>query len=244
MPSGAPGVMRHGRREEMHRSLEWRAFGIEEKLRVLNAGIGDKRANLPGPDTHTARKLAHWEAGIESILRAITGIKTVVRPVVEADLGYPIRREEMFILAFFQPSTRNLFAEIAVHFRSHDGCVLSEDDLTTLATLTDAAATLAWIGDAALKIGVLPEIWSPAVADAGVLTDLRRRYDSNENQAILCDRWRLYEHRIHLDPPVPAGNPVHLKGTLVESVYGIIFLQGGLRAVADATRLLRPPERA
>jgi hypothetical protein len=228
----------------MHCTLEWRAFGIEEKLRVLNVCFGEYREIPSGPDTHAARKLAHWETGIESILRAIGGIKTVVRPVVESDLGYRIRREEMFILAFFQPSTRNIFSEIALHFRSHGGCPLSEDDLTTLATLTDAAATLAWIGDAALKIGVLPEIWSPAVADAGVLTDLRRRYDSNENQAILCDRWGLYEHRIHLDPPVPPGNAVHVKGTLVESVYGIVFLQGGLRAVADAARLLRPPEHA
>jgi hypothetical protein len=227
--------------DAVHRSLEWQAFGIEEKLGVLQTGIAVKRENLPASAAHDAVKMERWEDGIASILRAIGGIRTDVQPAVEADLGCGIKNGEMFILAFFQPSTRNLFSEIAVHFQSHPGCALTTADLETLVRIPDAAATLAWIGDAALKIGVLPEIWTPHMREAGLLTDRRKAYDSNANQAILCDRWRLYEHRIHLDPPVASGDPVHVKGTLVESIFGTIFLQGGLRAVAGAARLLRPP---
>lgn len=145
----------------------------------------------------------------------------------------------MLLLAFFMPSTRNLFSEILVHF-GDGGCILSGKELAEMARLPEAAEALAWIGDAALKIGVLPEIWSPRVVDAGTLPERRKAYESNANMARLCDRWGLYEHRIHLDPPVPKGNVGHVKGTLVEAVLGIIFLQCGLKGIARAATLLRP----
>ncbi|KAF5037234.1 hypothetical protein DSECCO2_566780 [anaerobic digester metagenome] len=105
------------------------------------------------------------------------------------------------------------------------------------------AGALAWIGDAALKIGLLPAIWDPDIAKAGVLTGNRKAYDRNSNLARLCDRWGLYEHRIHFDPDTPRSTRKvdHVKGTLVESVFGILFLREGLKGVASATELLRPP---
>ena len=130
--------------------------------------------------------------------------------------------------SLLQLSMKILFSEIHTNFR--DGrCALSPTALAEMARLPEAAETLAWIGDAALKIGVLPQIWSPRLADAGLLSERRKAYESNVNMARLCDRWGLYEHRVHFDPPVEKGDCDHVKGTLVEAVLGIVFLQCGLK---------------
>lgn len=228
----------------MHRSLAWTPIGIEEKLHTLSEGLRRHRASLPPGDLRDARKMEAWIEKVDEILETIEGIRSTVRPRVEADLGFSPGTEEQFVLSMFQPSTRNLFEEIEIHFRGTRGCALTSGDILRMASLSHAAETLAWIGDAALKIGVLPEIWTPEVAEAGVLTERRKAYESNANQALLCDRWHLYEHRIHFDPPGPRADMTHVKGTLVEAILGTIFLGGGLRAVARAARLLRPPQGA
>jgi hypothetical protein len=228
----------------MHRSLTWTPIDIEKKLHILREGLREHRARLPPADLHVAQKMDAWIEKIDEILQTIEGIRTVVQPHVEADLGFSPGSSEQLILCMFQPSTRNLFDEIEIHFRDHGGCALSSEELLQMASLSQAAETLAWIGDAALKIGVLPEIWTPQVAEAGVLTERRKAYESNANQAILCDRWQLYEHRIHFDPPGHRADVIHVKGTLVESILGMIFLEGGLRRIARAARLLRPEQGA
>jgi len=221
----------------MHRTLRWHEVGVEKNLAVLRDGLSRKVAALP--EGRERVLTARWLESVEGILRLIGSIRTAVQPVVERDLGFQIENEEMFVLAFFQPSTKNLFLEIATRF-GEGGCSLSPEDLAEMARLPEAAEAVAWIGDAALKIGVLPEIWSPRLADAGALSERRKVYESNENMALLCDRWGLYEHRIHFDPPVEKGDPAHVKGTLVEAVLGIVFLQCGMKGVARTAHLLAP----
>ncbi|TAJ45553.1 ribonuclease III domain-containing protein [Methanofollis fontis] len=221
----------------MHRSLVWHEVGVEGNLALLRGGLAEKADALD--DGRERDLLLRWHGAVDAVLRGMDAIGTAVCPVVERDLGFSIERKEMFVLAFFQPSTRNLFSEIAVHFRE-GGCALSPADLDAMAHLPDAAEVLAWIGDAALKIGVLPAIWSPHLADAAGLSERRKHYESNANMGRLCDRWGLYEHRIHFDPPVPKGDTAHVKGTLVEAVLGIVFLQRGLTGVAEAAALLEP----
>ncbi|EJG06062.1 ribonuclease III [Methanofollis liminatans DSM 4140] len=225
------------RRRRMHQTLRWHRVGVEENLAALRDGLARKAAALP--DGREQALTARWLSSVEEILRQIGSVRLVVMPAVERDLGFSIENDEIFLLALFQPSTKNLFSEINAHFR--DGrCALSPTALAEMARLPEAAETLAWIGDAALKIGVLPQIWSPRLADAGLLSERRKAYESNVNMARLCDRWGLYEHRVHFDPPVEKGDCDHVKGTLVEAVLGIVFLQCGLKGVARAARLLAP----
>ncbi|HDR73863.1 MAG TPA: hypothetical protein ENN85_08150 [Methanoculleus sp.] len=224
----------------VHRSLAWTPIGIGNKLHILREGLPVRRARLSPADLHDAQKMDVWIGKIDEILLTIEDIRATVRPQVEADLGFSPGSEEQLILSLFQPSTRNLFAEIEVHFRDRAGCGLASGELVQMAAIPQAAETLAWIGDAALKIGVLSEIWTPEPEEAAVLTERRKAYESNANLALLCDRWQLYEHRIHFDPAGPRADVVHVKGTLVESILGMIFLNGGLRRVARAAWLLRP----
>lgn len=224
----------------MHRSLTWDLPGIEGRLTTLR---DDFVRETPALSMGDAEKFRRWVLDIETIFAKAAVISGTVQPEVEADLGYPLGDREQFVIAMFRPSTRNLFDEIAEHARSKCWCTLTDANLRELAGLSEVAGALAWIGDAALKIGLLPAIWDPDIAKAGVLTRNRKAYDRNSNLALLCDRWGLYEHRIHFDPDTPrsARKIGHAKGTLVESVFGILFLREGLKGVASATELLTPP---
>ncbi|MDN7013508.1 hypothetical protein FGW20_10775 [Methanoculleus sp. FWC-SCC3] len=224
----------------MHRSLTWNLPGIEGRLTTLR---DDLVRETPALSMGDSAKFRRWVGDIETVLTKATVIAGTVQPEVEADLGYSLGDREQFVIALFRPSTRNLFDEIAEHAQNGCWCTLTDAMLRELAGLHEVAGALAWIGDAALKIGLLPAIWDPDIAKAGVLTQNRKAYDRNSNLARLCDRWGLYEHRIHFDIDISrnARKINHTKGTLVESAFGILFLKEGLKGVASAAELLRPP---
>ncbi|MDD3070226.1 MAG: ribonuclease III domain-containing protein [Methanoculleus horonobensis] len=224
----------------MHRWLTWNLPGIEGGLTTLR---DDLVREAPELSTGDAVKFRRWVREIETVLTKAAVISGTIQPEVEAEIGYSLGDREQFVIAMFRPSTRNLFDEIAEHARGNNWCTLTDAKLRELAGLHEVAGALAWIGDAALKIGLLPAIWDPDVAKAGVLTRNRKAYDRNSNLARLCDRWRLYEHRIHFDADTSrsARKINHTKGTLVESVFGILFLKEGLKGVASAAKLLKPP---
>jgi ribonuclease-3 len=64
------------------------------------------------------------------------------------------------------------------------------------------AKTLAWIGDAAINLAVIFEIWEPLIAKVGILTNERKKLVENSNLARLCDKWNVYDYRIHFDPQI------------------------------------------
>ncbi len=73
----------------------------------------------------------------------------------------------------------------------------------------------------------------------GHLTQEKSEIVSNEHMAEVCDRWGLYEHRIHLDSEVPSREEIeHDKGTLVEAIYGIIQMEYGFDRVLDNIKYL------
>jgi 23S rRNA maturation mini-RNase III len=228
----------------MHDRMQWKEIGIEAKLAVLRNDLVRAAESASPEDADGREKMHRWIGMVDGIVERIKGIEDTVRPAIEKDIGHELGGREMLILAMFQPSTRNLFDEVETHRRIHGGWALSREDLQAMAGIAAAAETLAWIGDAALKIGVMPEIWDSDLSKAGVLTERRKRYERNSNQAVLADRWRLYEYRIHFDPESRRNvrRMNHDKATLVESVFGILFLNGGMKDVGRAARLLRPQQ--
>lgn len=230
----------------MHHSLHWKEVGIEKKLERLYTCVNTSLQEAPPPRSSEREKLTRWVEKLQELRKKIAAIRQFVYPLVVGDLGNPVLSEEILLLALFQPSTRNLFLEIEIHYQGGGTCALMPEELKELATLPEDAKTLAWVGDAALNLAVLSQIWVPSVSRVGELTEKRKEYVQNSNLARLCDRWGLYEHRLHFDPPsdpaiLTRETVDHIKGTLVESVFGILFLAGGLTAVADTIPLLRPP---
>ena len=231
------------RNKEVHQFLKWTPIGIEKKIRRLDQRVSRLAGETPEERKGERLRLAHWSAQLREVQDRIDVIKKEVRPVLARDIPPPPASNELVLVAFFQPSTKNLFAELDVYFRKRGEENLSRE-ITELGALADGARTLAWIGDAALNLAVLPEIWDPAISHVGILSKKRADYVQNANLARLCDRWMLSEHRIHFDLPADPGattseTVAHTKGTLVEAIFGTVFLSGGLSAVACAIPLLR-----
>jgi dsRNA-specific ribonuclease len=214
---------------------------IQALIRKLRAFLEKelKRAEK----TKDQEKICHWLEQLDWIRNRIEEIRTRVKTPLEKDLQIRIP-DDLLITALSQPSVRNLFLEIAVYVRGKTDLPVAASVLQELAYLPDRGNVLAWVGDAAINLAVLEEIWS--AVDVGVLTERRREYVQNSNLARVCDRWGLYSLRIHFDPPTDPAvltkeTVVRVKGTLTEAIYGILFFRGGLNAVVKAMYLLRPP---
>ena len=92
--------------------------------------------------------------------------------------------------------------------------------LNNLIACSDNAKSLAWIGGAIIKYTLLEEIWKPGLTTE-VLHKKREALEKNENLSKLCDKWKLFEYRIHFDPDVPKDDDTlkKIKGTLPSVLY-------------------------
>ncbi|TFG33695.1 hypothetical protein EU527_07360 [Candidatus Thorarchaeota archaeon] len=209
----------------------WTPVNIEEKLKCLLDTIEKTRNNTPKNKTRLLNKIDRWKTQIVEITDRIQHIRNELKPDLEKTLGLKIRNKEFLVVAMFQPSTKNLFLEIEAEYRREDN-VFGLERFEDLISLSEVAKVIALLGDAAISMGVLYHLWQPNVVDVGRLTQSKANIVSNENIANLCDRWGLYEKRIHFDPEIPSKSEIeHDKGTLVEAIYGIIQMEYGFEKV-------------
>jgi dsRNA-specific ribonuclease len=101
--------------------------------------------------------------------------------------------------------------------------------------------TLALIGDRALELGILPIIWeeensSGDIPTKGKLDDSKKNFVKNKNLADIWDFLGLYETKIL---PKKKDESPKLRGSRMEAIFGIIYLESGLRAVENAVRNLK-----
>ncbi|MDF1540990.1 MAG: ribonuclease III domain-containing protein, partial [Candidatus Thorarchaeota archaeon] len=91
-----------------------------------------------------------------------------------------------------------------------------------------------------IDMAVLHLIWKPKASDVGTLTQDRANIVNNQHLSQKCDEWELYENRIHFDPATPSKSEMeHDKGTLVEALYGVLYVELGFSRVRElVTHLL------
>lgn len=108
--------------------------------------------------------------------------------------------------------------------------------------MDEVARVLALIGDAAISLALVQILWQPNISNVGELTIKRAEFASNENLARICDKWDLYDHRIHFDPNKYDTKDVkinHVKGTIVEALFGVIYIENGLDQVISSIVALK-----
>lgn len=212
--------------------LEWIQIGLESKIQIIQEMIQSKLEKTPKRNTRTLDKLGRWNESIEYIESKLVNIENSLDPSLESNLGIEIRNSELLQIAMFQPSTKNIFLELETEYRYDRNNPLSRKDFENLVNLPEMAQALALVGDAAIDMAVLHYLWEPTVADVGMLTQRRADIVSNEHLADICDNWGLYDFRIHFDPGQPSiAEMQHDKGTLLESIYGIIYVEYGFETV-------------
>jgi dsRNA-specific ribonuclease len=220
-------------------TLSWSPIYIEKRLKLLSEAVQTTRSKTPESNTRLLAKIERWLHDINSIQESLKKIREDLVPELERTLGIIFKNTELFQVAMFQPSTKNIFLELETQYRRSKRNPLDSDDFEEMINLSEMAKVLALVGDAVISSAVLQHLWEPHLGDAGKITQRKAEIVSNEHMAKLCDLWNLYSYRIHFDPNTAGKSEIdHDKGTLLEAVYGIIYIEYEYRKVVDLVRHL------
>ena len=212
--------------DESDLTLSWKPIQLVSRLDTLTKTVQMTRDSTPKTNTRLHHKLDRWEEDIGDIQDSIKRIENELVPRLEKILEIEHRNTELFLVAMFQPSTKNLFLELETQYRRSANDPLGGDGFAEMINLSEMSKVLALIGDAVISSAVLQHLWEPHLGDAGKITQKKAEIVSNNHMAKLCDKWKLYEYRIHFDPNTPSKSEMnHDKGTLLEAVYGIIYIE-------------------
>jgi dsRNA-specific ribonuclease len=207
-------------------ALSYNPIHIENRLDALTKTITLTQKETPETNTRLLAKLERWLWDIGLMQKSLKRIRHDLVPDLERILELKFENEELFQVTMFQPSTKNIFMELETQYRRSENDPLGSDGYVQMINLGEMAKVLALVGDAVISSAVLQHLWKPHLGNAGKITQRKAEIVSNENMARLCDHWNLYEYRIHFDPDPPSKVEMdHDKGTLVEAIYGIIYLE-------------------
>ena len=83
-----------------------------------------------------------------------------------------------------------------------------------------------------LDLAIVQVHWDSSLATAGNLTEKRKEIASNDHLAIISDKWNLCEFRLkrlnaHKSTNIKPETIIHEKATLIEAIYGVIYLEFG-----------------
>jgi dsRNA-specific ribonuclease len=209
---------------------------IEPSIRKLREDIS--RLNTSTLKLTHRQKFDTWVGKLDSILNQVKKINDLVLPQLEKDLGYSFSNKNLIVIALVQPSLKNTIEEIKVHFKNEPGFKIREEKLNKLGATPDTAKSIAWVGDTAIKYALLMEIWRPGITPEELHNE-RQALENNENLSKLCDDWKLFDNRIHFDPDVPKDRAMQkIEGTLIEAIFGVIFIERGIAGVQEALHLI------
>jgi len=207
-------------------TLSWKPIQLVNRMKDLAETVQNTRRNTPKNNTRLMNKIERWLKEIRYIQKSMERIEDKLVPKLEKILKIKFRNKELFLVAMFQPSTKNLFLELETQYRRSAEDPLGQDGFAEMINLGEMSKVLALIGDAVISSAVLQHLWEPHLGDAGKITQRKAEIVSNNHMAILCDEWGLYKFRIHFDPDTPSKSEMnHDKGTLLEAVYGIIYIE-------------------
>ena len=220
----------------MQDKLKWNAIGLVKKTRILKDYIEREKDNIPIDHKKKRATLSGFLVELNHILEQMEKIKKIIIPKLENLFHLTFPTPEMVMFALARPSIRNIFEDLNTHFKDDTKRPLNEEALIELASSGDAAVVLALIGDAALDLAIVQILWNSSMSKTGELTTKRKKVVSNKNLAIHCEEWGLYSCRMKRLQANPKEDPKtdtieHVKGTLVESIMGVVYLEFGLKGL-------------
>ena len=178
---------------------------------------------------------------ISGIEKRFERIKESYIPRIKTATGYEFLNPNLFLFVFLYREIGMVFNEAQTNPVRPGGIqLLGVQDLREMTEVSEDRKTLAYIGDAALETGVMASIWSLQETRKIPLNEFlhNERNKLVENQS-LSRFWDVLKLN---DSPVIAGLPPEndaTKGSSMEAVFGIIFLEGGLEAVESALQNLK-----
>ena len=218
----------------MQDKLKWNAIGLVKKTKMLREYIEQEKKDLPVDHTKKIGTLSGFLDELNHLLEQMERIQKIIIPKLEKLFNLTFPTPEMVMFALARPSIRNIFEDLNTHFKDAENRPLGEEELMELASSGDAAVVLALIGDAALDLAIVQILWDSSLSKTGELTIKRKKVVSNNNLALYCDEWGLYSCRLNRlrassTDDTKTETLEHVKGTLVESILGVVYQEFGLK---------------
>ncbi len=228
----------------MQDKLKWNAIGLVKKTRMLKNYIESEKNDIPIDHTKKRATISGFLMELNHLLEQMEKIEKIIIPKLENLFRLTFPTPEMVMFALARPSIRNIFEDLNIHFKDDGDRPLSEEELIELASSGDAAEVLALIGDAALDLAIVQILWDSSLSKTGELTTKRMKVASNKNLAIYCEEWGLYScrlNRLKANPMYDAKTETleHVKGTLVESIIGVVYIEFGLKVLLRIVPLIQ-----
>ena len=194
-------------------------------MNSIEKALENRLNQLPENNLRERRKITNWINQIKKINDNINNIKKSKLVELERNINYNFAEPDLVVLSFIQPSIRKMFEELNTYSSKLSLKVNFEPYLS----IDEAAKVLALIGDAAISLALVQILWQPNISNVGELSTKRSEYASNENLAKVCDKWDLYDFRIHFGSDQSENN--HAKGTIMEALFGVVYIEAGLNQV-------------
>jgi len=221
-----------------YHKLKWDIRGIFDNFPAIENELEIRLNQVPENNLKEKRKIINWTNQIKKINNNIQNIKKYKLIELEKNLNYKFAEPDLVILSFIQPSIKNLFNELDIYSSK----VSLKNKFKPYLNLDQAAKVLAIIGDAAVDLALVQILWQPNISNVGELTNKRSEFASNENLGGICDNWDLYNYRIHFDPnqsEIKEETINHVKGTIVEALFGVIYIEAGLNQIISSIVALK-----
>lgn len=228
----------------MQKKLQWNAVGFKKQIDYYIEAVNSNRNELPRDHAVSFRRLTGFLDQLNQLKANIDQIDNKIIPELESIFRISFKTPEMLYLAFSRPSIRNIFENLETEFAENEDIKLSKATLEELQSSADAGNVLALIGDAVLDLAVVQVLWDSSLSNTGQLTQQRTEIVSNKSLAKFSDTLDLYNLRLcnYGDPSesdVKEKKLNHEKGTLVEAIIGVIYLESGQEEVERIVPLLR-----
>ncbi len=217
--------------------LKWNIQGVFDDIPIIEREL-ENRLNQPLENKRETRIITNWIENIRKIDHKIQYIKKYKLNELEKNINYNFAESNLVVLSFIQPSIKNIFQEL----NDPSSKINSRINFEPYLNMDKAARVLALIGDAAISLALVQILWQPNISNVGELSIKRAEFASNENLARICDKWDLYDHRIHFDPnkyDIKEKTINHTKGTIIEALFGVIYIEKGLDKVISSIVALK-----
>lgn len=228
----------------MQEKLKWNAIGLARKTQSLRDYIQNEKNAIPIDHTNKHTKRQRFLDELDHLREQMEKIEKILIPKLEDIFRLKFTTPELIMFALSHTSIRNIFDDLNTHFKNDTNRPLGEGELVELASSGDAAKVLALIGDAALDLAIVQLLWDSSLSTTGKLTEKRKEVASNINLAKYCDQWGLYRCQLnrfratkHED--TKPRTIIHDKGTFVESILGVIYLEFGLEVLLRIVPLIQ-----
>ena len=190
-------------------------------------------------DLEKEHRRKNFEKEISEIREKFLKVQNFCIPRISLATGHQFTHPNLFLFIFLYKEIKSLFNKAKTNpVQQGSQSFLSTDELNEMELVSKDRLTLAYIGDAALETGVLINIWlqdDPGIPLKSHLHNEREKLLKNEPLSRFWDSLDLYDQEILVKP---SDESVETKGSFMEAVFGIIYLEEGPAAVEGSLHSL------